>query len=77
MKKASTTRNFFMFTDAHQPLVGHGVILSTTDDAGEAPCTLSLDWVKERAFHGSESRVSGAGRKINSPSPKKKNRRQQ
>ena len=39
---------FFMFTDGHQPLAGHGVILSTTDDDGEAPCTLSLDWVKER-----------------------------
>jgi hypothetical protein len=39
---------FFMFTDGHQPLAGHGVILSTTDDGGEAPCTLSLDWVKER-----------------------------
>ena len=39
---------FFMFKDGHQPLAGHGVILSTTDDGGEAPCTLSLDWVKER-----------------------------
>jgi len=39
---------FFMFTDGHQPLAGHGVILSSTDDGGEAPCTLSLDWVKER-----------------------------
>ena len=40
---------FFMFKDGHQPLAGHGVILSTTDGGGEAPCTLSLDWVKERA----------------------------
>jgi hypothetical protein len=39
---------FFMFTDGHQPLAGHGVILSTTDDGGEAPCTLSVDWVKQR-----------------------------
>jgi len=39
---------FFMFKDGHQPLAGHGVILSTTDDGGEAPCTLSVDWVKER-----------------------------
>ncbi len=39
---------FFMFTDGHQPLAGHGVILSTTDNGFEAPCTLSLDWVKER-----------------------------
>jgi hypothetical protein len=38
---------FFMFTDGHQPLAGHGV-MSSTDDGGEAPCTLSLDWVKER-----------------------------
>ena len=39
---------FFMLKDGHQPLAGHGVILSTTDDGGEAPCTLSVDWVKER-----------------------------
>ena len=39
---------FFMFKDGHQPLAGHGVILSTTDDGGEAPSTLSADWVKER-----------------------------
>ena len=39
---------FFMFSDGHQPLAGNGVILSSTDDGGEAPCTLSLDWVKER-----------------------------
>ena len=41
-------QHFFMFTDGHQPLAGHGVILSSTDDGGEAPCTLPLDWVKER-----------------------------
>jgi hypothetical protein len=40
--------HFFMFTDGHQPLAGNGVILSSTDDGGEAPCTLSLDWVRER-----------------------------
>ncbi len=39
---------FFMFSDGHQPLAGHGVILSSTDDGGEAPSTLPLDWVKER-----------------------------
>jgi hypothetical protein len=39
---------FFMFRDSHQPLAGHGIILSSTDDGGEAPCTLSLDWVRER-----------------------------
>ena len=41
-------RYFFMFRDGHQPLAGHGLILSTTGDGGEAPCTLSLHWVKER-----------------------------
>jgi hypothetical protein len=39
---------FFMFKDGHQPLTGNGVILSSTDDGGEAPCTSLLDWVKER-----------------------------
>lgn len=39
---------FFMFKDGHQPLAGAGIILSSTDDGDEAPCTLSLDWVKER-----------------------------
>jgi hypothetical protein len=39
---------FFMFMDGHQPLASNGVILSSTDDGGEAPCTLLLDWVKER-----------------------------
>ena len=38
---------FFMFKDGHQPLAGNGVVLSSTDDGGEAPCTLALDWVKE------------------------------
>jgi hypothetical protein len=37
-----------MFRDGHQPLAGNGVILSWTDDTFQAPCTLSLDWVKER-----------------------------
>ena len=41
-------QSFFMFTDGHQPLAGNGVILSSTDDGGEAPCTLLLDWVIER-----------------------------
>jgi hypothetical protein len=41
-------QHFFMFSDGHQPLAGNGVILSSTDDGGEAPCTLLLDWVKER-----------------------------
>lgn len=39
---------FFMFKDGHQPLAGNGVILADTEDGGEAPCTLPLDWVKER-----------------------------
>jgi Domain of unknown function (DUF3846) len=39
---------FFMFKNGHQPLAGNGVIPSSTDDGGEAPCTLSLDCVKER-----------------------------
>jgi Domain of unknown function (DUF3846) len=41
-------QHFFMFRDGHQPLAGNGVILASTDDGGEAPCTLLLDWVKER-----------------------------
>jgi len=41
-------QHFFMFKGGHQPLAGHGVILSTTDDGGEAPCILSLDAVEER-----------------------------
>lgn len=41
-------QHFFMFKDGHQPLAGNGIILSSTDDGGEAPCTLLLDWVKER-----------------------------
>ena len=41
-------QHFFMFRDGHQPLAGNGVILSSNDDAGEAPYILSLDWVKER-----------------------------
>jgi hypothetical protein len=39
---------FFMFGDGHQPLAGNGVILAETEDGEEAPCTLALDWVKER-----------------------------
>ena len=41
-------RHFFMFRDGHQPLAGNGVILALADDGNEAPCTLALDWVKER-----------------------------
>lgn len=41
-------QHFFMFRDGHQPLAGNGVILSLTEDGNEAPCTLALDWVKER-----------------------------
>ena len=37
-----------MFNGGHQPLAGNGVILSSTDDGDEAPCTLLLDWVTER-----------------------------
>jgi hypothetical protein len=41
-------QHFFIFRDGHQPLAGNGVILASTDDGDEAPCTLALDWVKER-----------------------------
>lgn len=41
-------QHFFMFRDGHQPLAGNGVILSSTEDGDEAPCTLLLDWVRER-----------------------------
>lgn len=41
-------QHFFMFKDGHQPLAGNAVILAETDDGGEAPCSLSLDWVKDR-----------------------------
>ena len=41
-------QHFFMFRDGHQPLAGNGVILSSTEDGDEAPCTLLLDWVKDR-----------------------------
>jgi hypothetical protein len=41
-------QSFFMFKDGHQPLAGDGVILSLTDAGDEAPCTLPLNWVKER-----------------------------
>jgi hypothetical protein len=40
--------HFFMFTEGHQPLAGNGVILASTGDGREAPCRLSLEWVKER-----------------------------
>lgn len=41
-------QHFFMFKDGHQPLAGNGVILSWTNNSYQAPCTLPLDWVKER-----------------------------
>jgi hypothetical protein len=41
-------RHFFMFRNGHQPLADNGVILALADDGNEAPCTLALDWVKER-----------------------------
>jgi hypothetical protein len=41
-------RHFFFFKDGHQPLAGNGVILASTEDGDEAPCTLVLDRVKER-----------------------------
>lgn len=41
-------QHFFMLNDGYQPLAGNGVILGTTDDGDEAPCTLPLDWVKQR-----------------------------
>jgi hypothetical protein len=44
----NSPQHFFMLKDGHQPLAGNGVILGTTDDGNEAPCTLPLDWVKER-----------------------------
>jgi len=41
---------FFMFSDGHQPIAGRGVILSTTEDGGEAP-----------AGQGREASPRGAG----------------
>ena len=41
-------QHFFMFKDGHRPLAGNGIILSSTDDGDEAPCTLPLDWVEDR-----------------------------
>jgi hypothetical protein len=41
-------QHFFFFRNGHQPLAGNGVILSSTEDGDEAPCTLLLDWVKDR-----------------------------
>ena len=45
---SNSPQHFFMFAGGHQPLAGNGVILAETEDGGEAPCTLPLDWVKER-----------------------------
>jgi hypothetical protein len=41
-------QHFFMFKDGHQPLAGNGVIVGNGLIADEAPCTLSVDRVKER-----------------------------
>jgi Domain of unknown function (DUF3846) len=41
-------RYFFMFQDGHQPLAGNGVIVGNGLVSDEAPCTLPLDWVKDR-----------------------------
>jgi hypothetical protein len=41
-------QHFFMFTNGHQPLAGNGVIVGSGLVADEAPCTLPLEWVKER-----------------------------
>jgi Domain of unknown function (DUF3846) len=41
-------QHFFMFAGGHQPLAGNGIILAETEAGGEAPCTLPLDWVRER-----------------------------
>jgi hypothetical protein len=41
-------QHFFMLKDGHQPLAGNGVILSDDGEGNEAPCTLPLDWVKDR-----------------------------
>jgi hypothetical protein len=41
-------QHFFFLKDGHQPLAGNGVILASTDDGDEAPCTLSLDSVQQR-----------------------------
>jgi uncharacterized protein DUF3846 len=41
-------QHFFMFKNGHQPLAGNGVILASTEDTFQAPCTLPLDWVKDR-----------------------------
>jgi hypothetical protein len=41
-------QHFFMFQSGHQPLAGNGVILSSTDDGNEAPCTLPRAWVQQR-----------------------------
>ena len=44
----NSPEHFFMFRDGHQPLAGNGVIVGSGLIADEAPCTLSLDWVRER-----------------------------
>ena len=41
-------QHFFLFTGGHQPLAGNGIILASAGDGDEAPCRLSLQWVKER-----------------------------
>ena len=44
----NSPEHFFMFRDGHQPLAGNGVIVGSGLVADEAPCTLPLEWVKER-----------------------------
>jgi len=41
-------QHFFMLKDGHQPLAGNGVIVGNGLVGDEAPCTLPLDWVKDR-----------------------------
>ena len=41
-------QHLFMFKDGHQPLAGNGVIVGSGLIADEAPCTLSVEWLKER-----------------------------
>jgi hypothetical protein len=39
-----------MFEGGHQPLAGNGVIVGNGLVSDEAPCTLSLDWVRARVI---------------------------
>jgi len=44
----TSPEHFFMFKDGHQPLAGNGVIVGNGLVGDEVPCTLPLDWVRER-----------------------------